>query len=91
MLQVTILESFSSSDLQNKVNEEIMKIEAMVGKYKVQAVQYIGGRIKDIKYVANDNNHPYPYSAMIIYQTPSDFYPIRDLLKADKVIGKEER
>ena len=83
MLQVTILESFSSSDLQNKVNEEIMKIEAMIGKYKLQGIHYLGGRIKDIKYVANYNNHPYPYSAMIIYQTPNDFYPIRDLIKAD--------
>ena len=91
MLQVTILESFSSSDLHNKVNEEIMKIEAMIGEYKVQAVQYIGGRIKDIKYVANDNNRPYPYSAMIVYQTPSDFYPIRDLIKSDREIHKEER
>ena len=83
MLQVTILESFSSSDLQNKVNEEIMKIDAMIGEYKLQGIHYLGGRIKDIKYVANDNNRPYPYSAMIIYQTPSDFYPIRDLIKAD--------
>ena len=83
MLQVTILESFSSSDLQNKVNEEIMKIEAMIGEYKIQGIHYLGGRIKDIKYVANYNNHPYPYSAMIIYQTPNDFYPIRDLIKAD--------
>lgn len=91
MLQVTILESFSSSDLQNKVNEEIMKIDAMIGEYKLQGMHYLGGRIKDIKYVANYNNHPYPYSAMIIYQTPSDFYPIRDLIKADKAIGKEER
>ena len=39
--------------VKHKVNEEIMKIEAMIGEYKVQAVQYIGGRIKDIKYVAN--------------------------------------
>lgn len=82
MLQVEILMCDTVTGLQDAVNKEIMKIEAKIGRYKVFG-DYLGGRVKDIKYQINEERG-LPYSAMIIYQTENDFDPIRDYIVKDE-------